>query len=222
MIDQADEQVVAWARATVPDAAVKIAPPPADGAEAGVRIHLLSVQPVAAMRGMKRAPLELALRYLVTTSSAHETDAHRWLGALMFGALDVAEWQVERNPTPIELWRAFGVAPRPAFIVSVPVRLERPEKEVPLVRRPPVVRTTPVGELAGVIVGPEDVPIAGATIEIPSLQLNTQTNHDGAFRFPTVPATSAVSLVVRAKRLIRTVRARPGEALRISFDDLEG
>lgn len=222
MIEQADEEVLDWVRAAIPDVAVRIAAPPPADAESGVWIHLLSVQPVATARGVKRPPLELALRYLVTTLSDDEGDAHRWLGILAFGALEVTEWQVERTPPPLELWRAFGVPPRPAFIVAVPVRLERPEKEVPLVRRPPVVRSSPIAELAGVIVGPDDVPITGATVEIPSLQLNAQTNHDGAFRFPTVPATSAVSLVVRAKRLVRNVRARPGEALRISFDDLEG
>jgi hypothetical protein len=221
MIDRADEKVLAWARAAVPDAEVAIAPPPAAGTGAGVRIHLLSIHPVAAMRGMKRPPLELSLRYLVTAVAEDDADAHRWLGALAFGALDVADWQVERTPPPIELWLAFGVAPQPAFIVAVPLRLERPEKEVPLVRLPPVVKSTPITELAGVIVGPGGMPIAGASIEIPSLQLDARTDPDGAFRFPSVPATSAVSLVVRAKRLVRNVRARPGEPLRISFDDLE-
>ena len=222
MIDQADERLLDWARAIVPDVPVAIAPPPAPDSGAGVRIHLLSIQPVPAVRGARRPPLELALRYLVTTAAADEAEAHRWLGALAFRAMDVAEWQVEREPLPADLWRAFGIAPRPAFVVSVPVRLERPEKEVPVVRRPPVVRTSPIGELGGVVVGPEDIPIAGATVEIESLGFFARTDHEGAFRFPSVPATSAVSLVVRAKRHSRTVRARPGEALRIQFEDLEG
>jgi hypothetical protein len=222
MIDQADERILEWARAIVPDVPVAIAPPPAPESGAGVRIHLLSIQPVPAMRGAKRPPLELALRYLFTTAADDEADAHRWLGALAFRAMDVAEWQVEREPVSVEVWRAFGIAPRPAFVVSVPTRLERPEKEVPVVRRPPVVRSAPIGALGGIVVGPEDVPISGATVEIPSLGFFARTDEDGAFRFPAVPATSAVSLVARAKRQIRSVRARPGEALRIQFEDLEG
>ena len=221
MIEQTDERVVAWARAIVPDVSVTIAPPPAAGAEAGVRIHLLSLHPVAAMRGLKRPPLELSLRYLITANADNDRDAHRWLGALAFAALDVPGWEVERTPPPVELWLAFGLAPRPAFIVAVPVRLERPEKDVPLVRRPPVVRTTPITPIEGVVVGPNNIPIAGASVEIPSLQLDARTSREGAFRFPTVPAASAVSLVVRARRLVRSVTARPGEALRISFDELE-
>ena len=221
MIEQADEQMLQWARAAVPDVPVAIAPPPGSDAEPGVRLCLLSLHPVATMRGMRRPPLQLSLRYLVTASSGDESEAHRWLGALAFGALQVEEWQVERAPAPLELWLAFGVPPRPAFIVAVPLRREQPEKEVPVVRRPPVVRTSPIASLSGVVTGPGDVPIAGAAVEIPSLQVETRTDGDGAFRFPTVPATSAVSLVIRARRLVRSVKASPGEAVRISFDDLE-
>jgi hypothetical protein len=222
MIDQADERMIEWARKVVPDVPVAIAPPPAPDSGAGVRIHLLSIHPVPAVRGAKLPPLELALRYLFTTCAEDEGDAHRWLGALAFRAMDAEDWQVEREPLPIDAWRAFGIAPRPAFVIRVPLRLERPEKEVPLVRKPPVVRSSPIAALAGVVLGPEEIPIAGATVEVAALGLFARTDGDGAFRFPTVPATSAVSLVVRAKRHIRTVRARPGEALRIRFDDLEG
>lgn len=222
MIDQADERMLEWARAIVPEVPVAIAPPPAPDSGAGVRIHLLSINPVAAVRGLKRPPHELALRYLVTTIAADEAQAHRWLGALAFAAMDVAEWTFERAPVPVELWSAFGVAPRPAFLISVPLRLERPEKQAPLVRKPPVVRSTPIAALAGVVLGPGAVPIANATIEVPALQLFARSADDGSFRFPTVPATSAVSLVVRARRHSRSVRAQPGEALLIRFDDLEG
>jgi hypothetical protein len=222
VIDQADERMLEWARKIVPDVPVAIAPPPAADSGAGVRIHLLSIHPVPAVRGAKLPPLELVLRYLFTTVADDDGDAHRWLGALAFGAMEVAEWQIGREPLPIDTWRAFGVAPRPAFVVSVPVRLERPEKEVPLVRKPPVVRSSPIAALSGVVLGPAEVPIPGATVEVAALGLFARTDDDGAFRFPTVPATSAVSLVVRAKRHSRTVRARPGDAVRIRFDDLEG
>jgi hypothetical protein len=143
MIDQADERMLEWVRTVVPDVPVAIAPPPAPDDGAGVRIHLLSIQPVAAIRGMKRPALELALRYLVTTTADDEGEAHRWLGALAFAAMEVAEWQVEREPLSAELWRAFGVAPRAAFVATVPLRRERPEREAPLVTQPLVLHSTP-------------------------------------------------------------------------------
>lgn len=222
MIDEADEKMLAWARRIVPDVAVSIAPPLADDAEPGVRIHLLSIAPVQAARGAKRPPLELALRYLVTTTATDAADAHRWLGVLAFDAMDIREWSVESEPPPIDVWRAFGVPPRPAFIVRVPLRLERRDREAPLVRKPLVVDMHATTALAGTVTGPEDIPIAGASIEIPSLQLHATSDAGGAFRFPQLPASSSITLIVRAKRQTRTIRARTGEPLHIRIDGLEG
>jgi hypothetical protein len=222
MIDEADERMLAWARRVVPDVPVSIAPPPAGDKDAGVRIHLLSLAPVPAARGAKRPPLELALRYLVTTAAADEAAAHRWLGFLAFDAMDTSDWSVESDPPGIDVWRAFSVAPRPAFVVRVPLRLARKDRDVPLVRKPLVVDMHSTTALAGLVTGPEEIPIAGATLEIPSLQLFATTGGDGAFRFPQLPASSSITLIVRAKGQTRTLRARTGEPLHIRITDLEG
>jgi hypothetical protein len=222
MIDQEDERMLAWARRVVPDVPVSIAPPPSADAGAGVRIHLLSLAPVPAARGAKRPPLELALRYLVTTNADDEADAHRWLGVLAFDAMDVRDWSVESDPPDTELWRAFEIAPRAAFVVRVPLRLPRNDREAPLVRKPLVLDMHSTTSLVGTVSGPEDIPIAGASLEIPSLQLFARTDEDGAFRFPQLPATSSVTLIVRAKRQTRTLRAKTGEALHIRIEGLEG
>lgn len=214
--------MLAWARRVVPDVPVAIAPPPSADADAGVRIHLLSLAPVAAARGAKRPPLELALRYLVTTNADDEADAHRWLGVLAFDAMDVRDWSVESDPPDTELWRAFEIAPRAAFVVRVPLRLPRNDREAPLVRKPLVLDMHSTTSLVGTVSGPEDIPIAGASLEIPSLQLFARTDEDGAFRFPQLPATSSVTLIVRAKRQTRTLRAKTGEALHIRIEGLEG
>lgn len=222
MIDEADERMLAWARRIVPDVPVSIAPPPSADAGPGVRIHLLSLAPVPAARGARRPPLELALRYLVTTAASEESEAHRWLGVLAFDAMDTRDWSVESDPPDIGVWRAFDVAPRPAFVVRVPLRLARNDREAPLVRKPAVIDMHSTTALAGIVTGPEEIPIAGATLEIPSLQLFATTDGDGAFRFPQLPASSSITLIVRAKRQTRTLRARTGEPLHIRIDGLEG
>lgn len=222
MIDQADERMLEWARTVVPDVPVAIAAPPASDADAGVRIHLLSLAPVPAARGAKRPPLELALYYLVTTVAADESEAHRWLGALAFHAMEVKEWTISSEPLDAEVFRAFGVTPRPSFVVRVPLRLEREDAAAPLVRRPLVLRTSSTTDLAGIVTGPDEVPIANAMVEVPALQLRTHTDANGMFRFSQVPASSSIELVVHAKRHVRTVRAQGGEPLQIRFDDLEG
>jgi hypothetical protein len=222
MIDQADERMLEWARKIVPDVPVAIAAPPASDSDAGVGINLLSIAPVPAARGAKRPPLELALYYLVTTIAADEAEAHRWLGALAFDAMEVREWTISSEPLDAEVFRAFGVAPRPALVVRVPLRLERNDAEAPLVRRPLVLRTASTTDLAGIVTGPDDIPIANATLEIPELQLRTRTDDRGTFRFAQIPASSSIELVVRAKRHVRTVRAQGGEPLHIRFENLEG
>ena len=211
-----------WARRVVPDVPVAIAPPPSSDAGTGVRIYLLSVAPVPAPRGSKRPPLQLALRYLVTTNADDDADAHRWLGVLAFDAMDTREWSVESDPLTVDVWRAFAISPRPAFVVRVPLKLPRHDREAPLVRKPLVVDMHATTSLAGSVVGPEDIPIAGATLEIPSLQLITRTDQDGAFRFPQLPASSSIALVVYAKRQTRTLRVSTGEPLHIRIEGLEG
>jgi hypothetical protein len=52
----------------------------------------------------------------------------------------------------------------------------------------------------GVVVGPGNVSIADAMVELPSLALATRTDPRGRFRFSAVPAGSAVLQIrVRAK-----------------------
>ncbi|HEX7151023.1 MAG TPA: hypothetical protein VF618_06005 [Thermoanaerobaculia bacterium] len=131
MIDQTDDRLLAWARKIVPDAEVMLAAPADDH---GIRIHLLTIQPVNAPRGARRPPLELTVSYLVTTSAEDARDAHRWLAALAFDALSTPEWQVADEPLTTDLWRAFGVAPRPSFVVRMPVRMAREERLAPPVR----------------------------------------------------------------------------------------
>jgi len=222
MIDREDERMLEWARRIVPDVPVTIAPPPSADAGAGVRIHLLSLVPVPAARGAKRPPLELSLRYLITTNADDETDAHRWLGVLAFDAMDKRDWTVEPDPPDAELWRAFEIAPRPGFVVRVPLRLPRNDREAPLVRKRLVIDMHSTAALAGTVTGPEDMPIAGASLEIPSLQLFTRTDENGAFRFPQLPASSSVTLIVRARRQTHTLRASTGEPLHIRIEGLEG
>ena len=58
----------------------------------------------------------------------------------------------------------------------------------------------PSEALLGRVVGPGDVPIPGAVVELPTLKLSTRTDSRGCFRFPFVPALNTLGgLEVRAK-----------------------
>jgi len=71
---------------------------------------------------------------------------------------------------------------------------------VPLVRMPPIVKTVPVTDLHGQVIGPTGVPVPGAQVALPEFGLATRTDIDGHFRFRSVPTEGpAPTLRVRAK-----------------------
>jgi len=85
-------------------------------------------------------------------------------------------------------------------VLAVPLR-----QEVSVQAAPPVtsaLRVQSVGSqsLVGVVVGPGDVSIADAMVEVPSLALATRTDPRGRFRFSAVPVgAAALQIRVRAK-----------------------
>ena len=60
--------------------------------------------------------------------------------------------------------------------------------------------TTSIASLFGRVLGPGDLPVPGALVELPSMDLSERTDTKGYFRFATVPADPpGVVLRVRAK-----------------------
>ena len=107
---------------------------------------------------------------------------------------------LELSPLAAETWAALGVAPRPSFVLGALVRRERPEPEAPLVRMPLEVRYASITELRGTVLGPGDVALMGALVELPALQIRTRTDARGRFRFASVPRDpKELHLLVQAK-----------------------
>lgn len=202
MIDQIDERLEAWSKQLAPAALVSFSLPKETESSRGTRIlfHLLELAPDAAARGIKDpTPLKIKLGYVVMVSAEEPKEMHRLIGALMFAALENPEWDVDRSPG-VELWSALGLAPRPAFVLRVPVSLERPQREVQKVRSHLVIRQSPMRSLSGRVLGPNQLAIMGASVELPALRQVTRTDHEGRFLFPAVPSDPPVSLIrVNAK-----------------------
>jgi hypothetical protein len=91
-----------------------------------------------------------------------------------------------------DLWRAFGVAPRPGFFLCVPVGLVESVPEAPPVRFPSEIRVGGIRALRGRVVGPAQERLARATVTLPDLHLATETDENGEFCFPGVPSEPAV------------------------------
>ena len=187
MIDQTDRRLQEWVQTTLGLDAVSLEPPH-DGQDGrGISLFLIELREAPAPRGTTRPPLQLALRYLITAWAPEPAESHRLLGELVLAAMEQPDFQVELEPSPPALWTALGVTPRPAFFLRIPLRLERPEPPVHRVRVPLVVRAAPMTTLQGTVVGPGDVPIMGARVELVGLGTPAYTDSAGHFAFTGVP-----------------------------------
>jgi hypothetical protein len=148
---------------------------------------------------MKPPPLQLTLRYLVTTWSEQPEDAHEILSRLFFAAMENKDFEVERNPPSFEVWRAFGVNPRPAFLLRAPLLQERPRSPAKLVREPVRVEVIPRVAFHGKIVGPADIPISHCVVEIPALGLSTSSDREGRFNFSGLPSVGKTHFLLKAR-----------------------
>jgi len=198
VIDEVDQKLADWVEEVLPGVSVTLDGPA--GANDDVGLHLFEMADLPPARGEKRPPLQVRLGYLVTTSGADVTLAHKRLGTLLFAALTHPDWDVRFPGDIAEFWSAVGMPPRAGFILTVPLRQPVEVEPAPPVRGP--IRVQGVGSRAmeGVVLGPDDVPISDAFVEIPSLQLATRSDTRGHFRFAAVPTSPAKQqLRVRAK-----------------------
>ncbi|RKH50988.1 carboxypeptidase regulatory-like domain-containing protein [Corallococcus llansteffanensis] len=198
MIDEVDQRMKAWVGRIATEAPVYLGVPDRDSLERGVCLYLLELGPAPLTRVVARGTLQFSVCYLVTVGADTPERAHRLLGDLVFAAMSDKELEVDLSPVPAALWAGLRSVPRPAFRLRVQVCKERPLAEVrclSLVESPP----SP-GPLLGRVVGPGDVPIRGAWVALPSLQLSTRTDAEGLFQFPSVsPEESLGRLEVRAE-----------------------
>ena len=222
-----DRQLESWAESVLGAGLVSLAlPDPSTGAR-GVSFYLIDLVHRPPARGVPQPYLDLTLRYLVTSWGQTPSEAHRLLADLLFAAASAADFEVELGSPPLEMWTALNLPPRPAFVMRVPLRKELPVHRAPLVRRPIEIEIAPAGPLTGFCVGPEEIPLPGALIEVPAINVSTRTDHDGRFAFASVPRDGA-HLLVRATAKGKTITVDAGalaagaDPLLIQFDMTEG
>jgi len=177
-----------------------------------VVLTLLDIAPSpTSRRGTTPAPLQLRARYLVTVPGFEPTERGQCLAELAFLAGPLIRVELEPSPPSHTLWESLGVPARPALIVSVLLERERRSRPVSRVREPLVTRWAPAHPLTGVVMGPGDVPIAGALVEVEGFPLTTYSNHRGEFAFRSVPGVEPPpTLVVSAKGTHLRVRVGTG------------
>jgi len=136
LIEEIDRSLKRWVESVIDDVSVSFAPPSSADTGRGVGLYLYELGNAPAARTSARPPVQFLLRYLVTAWAERAEEAHALLGELVFAALSHAELEVDLLAPPAAIWSAFGVAPRPSFVVQVVARREREERSVPRVREP--------------------------------------------------------------------------------------
>lgn len=211
MINQTDDRLREWAETVLDDTPLTFAPPGPNLSGQGISLYLMAVEAAPPPRTITRAPLQFTAIYLVTVWGYDDpAEAHRLFSELLFAALDTTEFEVDFKPLSDSAWAAFGVPPQPSFFLRALVRRDRPEPETKLVRQPLIANMSPMISLHGTLLGPGNIPIVGASIEIPSLDIYTRTDRRGQFHFSGLPAEPrAKPLTIRAKRRVMQVTVEP-------------
>ena len=225
MLDQADKALRQWAEEIAGPGTVVLGPPDAVERPNAVGLWLLEVIPQRPPRTARQPRLEVLLRYLVTAAAASPEDAHALLGKLLFAALENPDLELEFEPPSLLLWRALGIAPRPAFVVQRRLSKDLPAKVVKTVRESRF-EISHLRQLRGVVVGRDGHGLAAAEIEVPAFSVSTRTDANGRFQLPRVPVSpEAAPLMVRAAGMEQTIDVASQEVnedgLVIHFDRQE-
>ncbi len=213
MIDIIDAALVEWAaKATNKAAPVSLSAPSAGGGQA-ISLYLLEIVDEPLRRSGSKPPVHPVLRYLVSTSAGDPQAAHRLLADLLYTAMGDPTYEIELAPVSNEIWAGFNLAPRPSFILRVPLPDEdkrRPGREPGKTvrqREPSMDSGVPAVPLYGILLGPEDIPLMNARIELPNLFRSAYTDTNGAFVLQGVPAApKEKTLLIKARKREKTVK----------------
>ena len=190
MIEQIDDELVLWVKQALGDGVTPTLDPPTDSGSQSIHLYLLEVVNNPFPRSGANAPYQPTLRYLVTTYAQDPREAHRLLTDLLYAAMQSPQYEVDLEPISHELWAAFHIAPRPAFILRA--QLPHKEKCHPTKRvrqpEPDMDSSTPILPMYGLVLGPGEIPLMNARVELPNLFRSATTDHRGRFTLAGVPA----------------------------------
>lgn len=226
MIDNVDHLLTDWSTTVIPDIPVSLLAPGKIEQRPCVGLYLMDLLHAPARHDSRSVPLELTLRYLVTAWHDDPQSAHGLLARLLSAASDSSDFDIEVQPLSSDTWTAFGVPPQPAFLIRVPLRIQRPEPWARPVRKRVEVLHRSLGALSGILLGPEDLPIPNARIELMGFDAKAETDGRGRFRFDAIPTTLTtrrLRILAKGRTLMVHVAPQDDESkpLIIRLDQLE-
>ncbi|MET8066476.1 carboxypeptidase-like regulatory domain-containing protein [Micromonospora sp. NPDC005686] len=160
--------------------------PPRDDPGGGLTLWPLELRPArqTATGGATREPYRFVVRLLVSGGGPAALAA---LDRVLAAATTAGTPELVLAAGDPALWRALGVAPRPALLLDAPARVERPVPVAPPVRQPLRLRQLGMRTLHGRVVGPGDQPLAAVRVELVGAAQATETDVAGRFRLAGVP-----------------------------------
>jgi hypothetical protein len=155
------------------------------------------------------AALVLVVDYLIEVDTKDPFRAHEILGNIAFQAV---------SDSTIELLSTEPAENSKRHSLILRVRLQRARSVVKPkpVRQPLTIVLGPVAALEGVVLGPDDVPLVGAELRIPALNLSTLSGPKGRFRFAGLPdGLASITIEVQAKGVNLELIATPTQMLTV-------
>ncbi len=192
MIDTVDVRLCDWVKTVIPDASVSLLPPGKIETYPCIGLYLLDLLNAPASHANRSIPLKFTLSYLITTWHEDPKSAHGLLGHLLVAASNHNDYEVDLKPVSPEIWRAFDVPPQPAFQLRAPLQIDRSEPLAKPVLSSVEITKRPLGSLTGLLVGPQDIPVVNAHIELMDCNAKTSTDNKGRFRFDSIPTDAQV------------------------------
>ena len=173
--------------------------PPAGATTVRVCLWPLALLPEREGRGgAGSAPVRLRVRFLVTVDGPAAA-ALSTMDRLLRTVAEPGGYPPVPEAVDPAVWRAFGIAPRPALLFDVPVRLDRHARTVPRVSGSLRVDGAPLRTLHGRVVGPGGVGLPG--IQVAAGDAVTRTDPRGGFVLSGVAGDTATVLQLAGKGL---------------------
>jgi phosphoribosylcarboxyaminoimidazole (NCAIR) mutase len=188
--------ILAWVADVLPGVPVAAASLDDDAPGAGVKVRLWNIAPKRLTQTLANAQA-LRLDYVITVRLDDPLEEHRSLGELCLSAMADPAIELDDQLSVSDLLARLNLAPRSGLVVRRHLTREAAADKVERVRVPLEVRLGGLRQLEGVVLGPNDAPVAGARVGVAGQDVETLTDAWGRFRL-TAAAIGGAQLTARA------------------------
>lgn len=204
------QRLAAWIGAVAGATPVAVAPREAAPEPGRIEVRLAGIAPRAEPRALDRRVDRLAADYLVTWRLDDPVAEARLHSELAFAlAAEEEGFELAGSPDLAAANTRTGAGSAAALLIRCDLLRARTLARAPRVREPAVTQLIPLASLDGVVLGPDNVPIAGATVCIANDSRMTTTDSRGRFRFA-APDDTPLRLDVRGRDAGATATVTPG------------